>query len=306
MKGDFSLELYLKEIRQFSLLSAEEENDVVTRYNKGNLQARDRLIRSNLRLVVNIAKRYANCGIVLADLIAEGNMGLIYAAERFRLSKGCRFSTYATFWIKHTICRAITEKNTLVRIPAYMKKILAECKKKSEVLLKELGHAPSIYEIIDHMKFSVTKGQVVSEGLFTNQALEGLQSLYTEQNQDFIEDIAGKEDMVKFWEQGEVEWLMQILEEMDSKRAQVIKLRYGLDGGSGMTLKEVAIAMKLTKERIRQIEKETISMLREYLKHSMTQGTEKRAPFLKIKRNNVVKVSSQAKRLVNNSLSVAL
>jgi RNA polymerase primary sigma factor len=266
MKEDFSLEIYLKEIRKFSLLSQDEEREVVEKFQQGDGQARARLINSNLRLVVNMAKRYVNCGIPLADLIAEGNMGLIYAAERFRLAKGCRFSTYATFWIKHAICRAITEKNSLVRIPAYMKKILSDCKKKTEVLLKHLGHSPTVQEVVDGMAFSDAKGEIVAEGLFTSKALEGLQSLQTEQN-EWLEDLYEQKAYTEFWDHNEVESIMDLLDSLEPKRAQIIRLRYGLDGGPTMTLKEIAAELRLTKERIRQIEKETLRMLRECLQN---------------------------------------
>lgn len=267
MKEDFSLEIYLKEIRKYSLLSQSEERETVEKFHQGDEQARARLINCNLRLVVNIAKRYVNCGIPLADLIAEGNMGLIYAVERFTLEKGCRFSTYATFWIKHSICRAITEKNSLVRIPAYMKKILSDCKKKSEDLLKHLGHAPTVQEVVDGMSLPMAKGEIVAEGLFTSKALEGLQSLQVEQNES-MEDLYEQKAYTEFWDHNEVESIMEFLDTMEPKRAQIIRLRYGLDGGPTMTLKEIASELRLTKERIRQIEKETLRMLRECLQNA--------------------------------------
>lgn len=272
MKGDLSVEIYLKEIRKFSLLSAEEESQLMQNYQKGDKKAREHLITSNLRLVVNIAKKYVNCGIPLSDLIAEGNLGLLYAVERFDLSKGCRFSTYATFWIKHAICRAITEKNTLVRIPAYMKKILAEYKKKNEELQKKQNHTPTMSEVVEGMALPESKEELIREGLVTTKAMESMQSLHAEQNQEAIEDVGVKEDSARFWDQAETTGILEFLDSVDMKRAQIIKLRYGLNGYPMMTLKEIAGRLGLTKERIRQIEKETLQMLRENVDTSVSRA----------------------------------
>ena len=268
MLDDITLEMYLDEIKRFKLLKPKEEKKVVQEYQEGSLDARKILIISNLRLVVNIAKRYIHCGMTLMDLIAEGNIGLIYAVERFDPAKGCRFSTYATFWIKHAICRALTEQNTLVRIPAYMKKILSDCKKKNEDLTKQLGHTPTVKEVIDILNLPRSKSQIVREAVLTNRALEGMHSLHNLQNYDNIEDISEKQAQNRIWDQSEVEWLMDILNSIEPKRAKIIKLRYGLDGNPTMTLKEIACELSLTKERIRQIEKETLKMLKDCLNRS--------------------------------------
>lgn len=262
MMDDTSLEIYLKEIRKFSLLTAQQEREIVIRHANGDQQARESLITCNLRLVVNIAKKYINCGIPLADLIAEGNIGLIYAVERFDKDKGCRFSTYATFWIKHAICRAITEKNSLVRIPAYMKKILSQCREKSEKLMKQLGYIPTAKEVVEFLEIPGSKREIVCEAMMTNKASEEIQNFHS-QNQETIEDRMGAKQQEHFFEQNEVEWIMDFLNSIEPKRAQIIKLRYGLEGRNAMTLKEIALELRLTKERIRQIEKETLKMLRE-------------------------------------------
>jgi RNA polymerase sigma factor (sigma-70 family) len=148
-----------------------------------------------------------------------------------------------------------------------MKKILTACKKKSEELLKQIGHLPTIQEVVEGMGLPTSKEEVVCDGLFTNQALEGMQSLYAEQNQEAIEELGNHEDYVTFWQESEMEGILEFLNSIEPKRAQIIKLRYGLNGGPTMTLKQVASEMRLTKERIRQIEKETLQMLRESLQH---------------------------------------
>jgi len=264
---DFTLKAYLKDIRKFPMLTKEEEIEVVKKCKKGDPQARERLVTSNLRLVVSIAKRYTKCGLPLSDLIEEGNIGLLYAVERFDPGKGCRFSTYATCWIKHSICRAITEKNQLIRIPAYMKKILSQCKEYVTNLAKQSGRTPTVQEIIESSHVGTSKKKIIHEALMTSRALEGMQSLQSiNTSHDCVEDTKQRNNYARLFERSEYEWILTLVEGMGSKRAQVIKLRYGLTGSPPMTLKEIAEVLQLTKERIRQIEKETIHMLRQTLR----------------------------------------
>lgn len=260
---DDNLKEYLDEIRKYPLLSKKEEQEIVARCEAGDQEAMDHLVMSNLRLVVNLAKKYVRCGIPLLDLISEGNIGLIYAAERFKSSKNCRFSTYATFWIRHTICRAITEKNTLIRIPAYMKKILIDCKKKHEFLMKKLGHWPTLQETIDSLEVEKSRERIVEEALVTNRAMESVQSINSVDYSDHIVDSQGCKEHERFLAENQVEWILQFLDSIAPKRAHIIQLRYGIGGKPAMTLQEIASELNLTKERIRQIEKETLKMLRE-------------------------------------------
>ena len=267
MTTDPNLKAYLKEIREYPILKAKEEKEIVERCYQNDSTARDILITSNLRLVVSIAKKYINCGLPLIDLIEEGNVGLIYAVERFDISKNCRFSTYATCWIKHSICRAITEKNQLIRIPAYMKKIISQCKEQIAKIMNESGKTPTMEEVIENTNIEKTNKEIIQEALVTSQALESMQSLYTlNANQDWIEDRKQTRFTKEIFDTSEHEWIMEVINSLDSKRAQVIKLRYGLNGKDPMTLKEIADVLKLTKERIRQIEKETLIMLRQTIR----------------------------------------
>jgi RNA polymerase sigma factor (sigma-70 family) len=222
--------------------------------------------------VVNIAKKYIRCGIPMIDLISEGNIGLIYAAERFKTSKQCRFSTYATFWIRHTICRAITERNTLIRIPAYMKKILMDCKKKHEDLMKRLGHWPTLYETVNEMSLKKSREGIVKEALITNRAMESVQSLQSIDHHENIVDGRESKEHDHLIINNQVEWLMKMLHDVEPKRAYIIKLRYGLEGQQALTLQEIAHKLNLTKERIRQIEKETLKMLKDCLQKNGCQG----------------------------------
>lgn len=264
MVEDMTLKLYFKEIRKYPLLDAQKEREIIIRSQNGDEKAREELIHSNLRLVVNIAKRYGHCGLPLADLIAEGNVGLLYAVERFDVSAGCRFSTYATFWIRHAICHAITEKNGLIRIPAYMRKILSESKKKNEKFFQKWGHMPPMQEMLRLLEIPDSQEKIVQRAFYTNQAMEGLQSLQYLQDQETIEDKSCKESIRRVFEKSEVDWILEILKSIEPKKAQIIKMRYGLDGSPTLTLKEIASELRLTKERIRQLEKETLNLLREY------------------------------------------
>lgn len=265
MIEDMTLKLYFKEISKYPLLESEEEKDLISRAQSGEKKAREELIQSNLRLVVNIAKKYIHCGIPLSDLIAEGNIGLLCALDRFKLSAGCRFSTYATFWIKHTICHALTEKNGLVRIPTYMRKILSDCKRKNEHFLRESGHMPPVREMVKLLDIPDSQEKIVETAFGTNFAMEGMQSLQNLQDQDGIEDRSVRDSINRVFDRSEVEWILEKLKTIEPKRAQIIKMRYGLDGTPTLTLKEIASELRLTKERIRQLEKETLRLLKECL-----------------------------------------
>ncbi len=263
---DPTLKAYFKEIKRYPILTAKKEREIIKRCKKNEPEARQELIKCNLRLVVSIAKKYTNCGIALADLIEEGNIGLLQAVERFRPEKGCRFSTYATFWIKHAICRGITEKNQLIKIPAYMKKIISQCKEYAATISKTSGKDASLEELVEFAHREGVKKKIVNEALITTRALEGIQSLQSiNAKQAWVEDLRQKNTYKKIFEQSEYEWVLSTLESLGKKRTQVIKLRYGLDGQTPMTLKEIAQVLNLTKERIRQIEKETLQMLRKSL-----------------------------------------
>lgn len=269
--NDTNLALYLKDIRKYPLLDEVTEKELLTKYQQhGDKHAREQLITSNLRLVVNIAKHYIASGIALNDLIAEGNIGLIYAVEKFALQKGCRFSTYATCWIRHSICRSLTEKRQLVRIPAYMKTILGKFQAKKQELQKLYGYIPNDVEIVESLALSESQSTIVGEALHTCRAMQEVQSLQTIENgEEWIEDSRQKEYHAQQYNVQEVAGLMSFLRKTEPKRAQIIEMRYGLNGKSKKTLKEIAEQLQLTKERIRQIEKETLALLRQTLEKNL-------------------------------------
>lgn len=264
-REEIALELYLREIRHFALLTAVEEKAFIARAQKGDTLAREKVITSNLRLVVNVAKKYIKSGMSLSDLIAEGNIGLIEAVEKFDLSKGCRFSTYAIWWIKHTILKAITETKNLVRIPTYMKSILSQCKEKSRELMKKLGRKPYAQEVVACLDIPKSQKKIVLEAWQTNPAITDIQSLQVlTEKQDCVEDAKQREAQETFFAGNQLETLLQKLCRLDAKRSQILHLRYGLYGSPKMPLREIALRLNLSKERIRQLEKETLRMLRQY------------------------------------------
>ncbi len=265
-KEEVSLEIYLKEIQKYPLLNSNKEKQLLMLCQQGDKKSREEIIQCNLRLVVSIAKRYINCGLPLADLVAEGNIGLLDAIEKFDLSKQCRFSTYATWWIKHSICRAITEKKHLVRIPTYMKAILVQCKEKTAELKKKWNRLPAASEVVDNITIPDSQRKIVNEALITSRAMEGIQSIQnlTEQNISIEDKRYRNEEEKSQWHQ--MEMVLDLLKKMDSRRREIIQLRYGLDGKQKMPLKDIAVQFSLSKERIRQMEKETLKMIQECLK----------------------------------------
>jgi RNA polymerase primary sigma factor len=263
---DTILQLYLEEIREYPLLDAQQESELAREIERGNQEARQRLISSNLRLVVNIAKRYSDIGLPLLDLIDEGNLGLMHAAERFDPERGCRFSTYATYWIKHAICRALTEKNQMIRIPSYMRKILSKAKEVArQMTLKGLDPTPE--EIVRRLPSPARNEKMVIEAIKTNMSIEGTRSLNPLHDQnESIEDPRSESHVHRVSEHLDMERLEQVLDEIEPRRVRILKMRYGIGPfAQPMTLREIGEQIQLTKERVRQIEKETITQLRTIL-----------------------------------------
>ncbi len=263
MKREIALELYLKDINKVRLLTADEEKSLTRSFQQdGDLDARERMITANLRLVVNIAKRYSGLGLPLMDLIEEGNIGLMKAVERFDPDRNCRFSTYATCWIKHAICRALTDKNHVIRIPSYMRKILAKAKVKAAKLSVQ-GVKPTPREIVQALQIPLKKRAMVEGAIVTSNSIDSLKSLNQICTQkDLIEDRRSARELNGVIEKLEQERLLAMLDQLDVRKANVLRMRFGLNGRNPMTLKEIGNIVGLTKERIRQIEKEMILKLR--------------------------------------------
>ncbi len=260
---DDPVKVYLKEIGRVPLLSNEEEQELSERMAAGDISARKRLSEANLRLVVSIAKRYVGRGMQFLDLIQEGNLGLIKAVEKFDHTKGFKFSTYATWWIRQAITRAIADQARTIRIPVHMVETINKVKKVSSQLLHQNGHEPSAEEIAKELDMSVDK---VREILRVSQEPVSLETPIGEEEDshlgDFIQDDeapspadAASHTLLK-------EQLGNVLSTLTPREEKVLRLRFGLEDGRSRTLEEVGKEFNVTRERIRQIEAKALRKLR--------------------------------------------
>ena len=255
--------MYLKEIGKVSLLSADEEIELAKRMEKGDEAAKKRLAAANLRLVVSIAKRYVGRGMLFLDLIQEGNLGLIKAVEKFDYRKGYKFSTYATWWIRQAITRAIADQARTIRIPVHMVETINKLVRVSRQLLQELGREPTPEEIAEEMDMPVDR---VREILKISQEPVSLETPIGEEEDshlgDFIQDdnVPVPADAAAFTLLKEQ--LVEVLSTLTDREQKVLRLRFGLDDGRARTLEEVGKEFNVTRERIRQIEAKALRKLR--------------------------------------------
>ena len=255
--------MYLKEIGKVSLLSADEEIELAKRMEQGDENAKKRLAEANLRLVVSIAKRYVGRGMLFLDLIQEGNLGLIKAVEKFDYRKGYKFSTYATWWIRQAITRAIADQARTIRIPVHMVETINKLIRVSRQLLQELGREPTPEEIAEEMDMPVDR---VREILKISQEPVSLETPIGEEEDshlgDFIQDdnVPVPADAAAFTLLKEQ--LVEVLSTLTDREQKVLRLRFGLDDGRARTLEEVGKEFNVTRERIRQIEAKALRKLR--------------------------------------------
>jgi len=259
---DSGLQLYLREINQTPLLTAEQEIALARRIRKGDRQARDEMIRSNLRLVVSIAKNYSRRGLSLLDLIEEGNMGLLRAVERFDPAEECRFSTYASWWIRQTIKRSLISAVKPLDIPPYMVDMINKWRQTAARLECEQGRRPTQTEIARAMGLSRKKVEVIARAArafsspfqaVSNDAEWSLSEMLAD------EDSRSPADVII--NNRRTEAVMQFLSSIDERASTVLRLRFGLEGGSPMTLKEIGARIGLTRERVRQVEHEAMQCI---------------------------------------------
>lgn len=260
---DDPVRMYLKEIGKVPLLTAEEEIELAKRMEKGDKEAKRRLAEANLRLVVSIAKRYVGRGMLFLDLIQEGNLGLIKAVEKFDYRKGYKFSTYATWWIRQAITRAIADQARTIRIPVHMVETINKLIRVSRQLLQELGRDPQPEEIAKEMGMPVEK---VREIMKISQEPVSLETPIGEEEDSHLGDFIPDEDVPAPAEAAAYtllkEQLMDVLDTLTSREEKVLRLRFGLDDGRARTLEEVGKEFNVTRERIRQIEAKALRKLR--------------------------------------------
>lgn len=259
---DDPVKVYLKEIGKFQLLSAEEENDLAIKLAAGDDAAKARLSEANLRLVVSIAKRYGGRGMQLLDLIQEGNLGLMKAVEKFDYTKGFRFSTYATWWIRQAITRALADQARTIRVPVHMVETINKLSRANRALVQSLGRDPTINELAQYMDMTVDKVEEVQRIAQDTVSLE--MPVGEEEDShlgDFIEDEKTKPPQDLAENKMLRDQLSQVLSKLTPREEMVMRLRYGLDDGHPRTLEEVGKEFNVTRERIRQIESKALRKL---------------------------------------------
>ncbi len=255
--------MYLKEIGKIPLLSTEEEIELARKMEAGDMEARQKLAEANLRLVVSIAKRYAGRGMQFLDLIQEGNLGLIKAVEKFDYRKGYKFSTYATWWIRQAITRAIADQSRTIRIPVHMVETINRMIRTSRQLVQELGREPTVNEIAERMELPVERVQEIQK---ISQEPVSLETPVGEEEDSHLGDFIQDENMAVPADQATLKFLHEQLEEaldtLTDRERQVLRLRFGLADGRPHTLEEVGREFRVTRERIRQIEAKALRKLR--------------------------------------------
>jgi RNA polymerase primary sigma factor len=261
---DLSIEIYLREINRVKLLTPEQERSLAERVKVGDLEARNDLAAANLRLVVSIAKRYMNRGLSLLDLIEEGNVGLMRAVEKFDAAANCRFSTYATWWIKQAIRRALTNTVKTVRIPSYMVELMNRWQATTEQLILQLGREPTPAEVGRLMNLKSDAVDAVRGALHT--AARYTQSLAQDEDDEsslteVIQDPNSPDPSSRLLRDNELSRMLSLLDQLDERQVKILRMRFGLGYDEAMTLKDIGLQLGLTRERVRQIQNEALARL---------------------------------------------
>ena len=262
-----TLKTYLKEVRQIPLLTAKDEIDLNKKIRRGDEQARKKMIQSNLRLVINIAKRYMRMGTPFLDLIEEGNLGLMKAVEKFDHRKGFRFSTYAAWWIKQGITRSLSEQGKMIRVPVYMNDLITKWKKNKERLSQKLKRIPSDKEIAKKLK--ITPEKVEQINFWMTSTTSSLEAPIGDDGEnrisDLVEDVNAVSPDAGIAKLLDKERVENLLEVMSDREREILDLRFGLTNTKPQTLAEVAKKIGVSRERIRQIEEAALKKLKKFV-----------------------------------------
>ncbi len=263
LKSHSPLQIYLHDINDTPLLSAGEERDLAERVAQGDPSAREHMVKANLRLVVNIARGYLGKGLCLEDLIEEGNLGLMRAVEGFDGMMDTRFSTYASYWIKQSIRRAVMNNGKPIRLPAYMVSLLAKWKRVTTGLTERLGRAPTPEEVGRALRLSKKKVGIVAKAIKVNNLTPHVEGADDDgiALDDVLTDDRSKAPDDLLIEADDLERIFEHLEQLDEREATVVRMRFGLDPYSPMTLREVGENLGLTRERVRQLENQALIKL---------------------------------------------
>jgi RNA polymerase primary sigma factor len=260
------LETYLREINETALLTADQEKSLARLIETGNTEARDQMVRANLRLVVNIARGYTGKGLALQDLIEEGNLGLLRAVEGFDPNMNTRFSTYASYWIKQSIKRALVNTAKTIRIPAYMVELLSKWRRATNKLTDELGRPPTPEEIGKLLGLPKKKLNIIKKAIRVyNSAPQTDQGDAGWSIEEMLQDNRAKTPDNEMVETDDLKHVLVLLEKMEPREATVLRMRFGLNQEEPKTLKEIGECLGLTRERVRQIESEALAKLNESL-----------------------------------------
>jgi RNA polymerase primary sigma factor len=257
------LETYLREINDTPLLNRDDERALAFRVEEGDSEARDHMVRANLRLVVNIARRYAAAGLGLQDLIEEGNLGLMRAVEAFDPSMNTRFSTYASYWIKQSIKRAVINCGKTIRVPAYTVELLNKWRRAAARLQEDLGRPPTPEEVAARLKLSKRKFHIIQKALSVGNV--GMQADDEMPLDETVPDDRTDAPDAALAQADDLREVLRLLDDLDPREAAVLRLRFGLDGADPLTLAEIGDRLGLTRERVRQIERDALHSLREGL-----------------------------------------
>ena len=295
---DVTIKDYLREIDEAPLLTVEQERELGRLATEASdPEARDRLVRSNLRLVVNIAKKFGGRGMSLGDLIEEGNLGLIKAVDYFDPERGTRFSTYAAWWIKQSIKRALLMNMRPVHIPTYMVSLINQWRHASAELKSKLGRQPKVAEVAEVTGLPVKKAKVIDEVVKVLSTVRDT-GASDEDEEGTIEATLqdnGEDNPASAMAAGEeLEKVMRLLDDMDEREAKILRMHYGLTGGRPLSLKEIGQKMNLTRERIRQIQREALMKLYEHMTADLPQ-----IPIKKSNHRNISRITHSKYRKLN-------